>query len=113
MRYHLQSLLRQSPHRTLMLSSREGIAQVAQKPLVLALLPVSLLLRLLGLGLLLAGSLLLGCLFPGSALPLLGAALSLFLLVAGYRASGFLHLTLGFLFHYRPPTTRRLARWPL
>src|SRR5829696_9162229 len=81
------------------LPTRYGVAHVAQEPLVLALLPVSLLLRLLGLGLLLAGPLLLGCVFLGSALSLLGSALGLFLLVAGKGARGFLHPSLELVLH--------------
>ena len=89
-----------------MLSSREGVAQTAQEPLVLALLPVSLLLCLLGLGLLLAGPPLLGCLFLNLAPPLLGPAPGLFLLRASYRTGGFLSLAPGPFLHYRPPLTR-------
>src|SRR3712207_1960814 len=81
------------------LPTREGVAQAAQEPLVLALLPVSLLLCLLGLGLLLAGPLLLGRLLPGLAFPLLGAALGLFLLVAGKGSGGFLHPALDLVLH--------------
>src|SRR5215210_2372714 len=93
------------------LTSRQSVAHVAQQPLVLALLLVSLPLGFLGLGLLLAGPLLLGrflCSFTG---PLLGLALRLLLFVAGYGTGGFLHLALGFVGHLRCGLL--LVVWPL
>jgi hypothetical protein len=77
------------------LAAREGVAQAAQRPLLLAPLSVALplcFLRFL-LGLPRSGSL--GGFFARLALPLLRPALGLLLLVAREGARGFLHPSLG------------------
>src|SRR5215210_5218488 len=81
------------------LPTREGVAETAQRPLVLALLPVALPLGLLGLLLGLAGLGPLGSLLARLALPLLRPALGLLLLVAGEGPGGLLHSALGLIFH--------------
>src|SRR5215203_113805 len=81
------------------LPSRESVAETAQRPLVLAPLPVALPLGLLGFLLGLAGLGPLGGLLARLALPLLGTALGLLLLVACEGPGGFLHPALGLVFH--------------
>src|SRR5829696_9208690 len=91
------------------LTSRQSVAHVAQQPLVLALLLVSLPLRFLGFGLLSAGPRLLRRFLSCRSDPLLGLAFGLLVLVAGYGPGGFLHLALGFLRHSVRPPHGRLA----
>jgi hypothetical protein len=74
-----------------------------QAALVLALLLVARRFGPVGLVLLGLGALVLLALLPGGLFSLLGLAFRLLALVAGHRASGFLHLALGLLRHTRPP----------
>src|SRR5215211_5371448 len=80
-------------------AARQRVGDAAQQPLVLALLPVTLLLSLVGLRLRLPGLLLLCRLLLGVGLSLLRPAFSLLVLVAGYGAGGLFRLAFGLVHH--------------